>query len=98
MEVHLDTRGADARLRVTVEVHVWIDRLDARDLGWVVLQVHPRAEADLEDAPARRRERALPRAAQHPARHRDVEQAGEDAVVVEAQVAPRGTVVAPSDL
>lgn len=89
MKIDVDLRSRDPRARIPIEVDVRIECLDATDTGRLVRQVHAGAETHLEDAAARPRERARPRAAQHLARHRAVEQEREYAVVVQAHVSSR---------
>jgi hypothetical protein len=72
--------------RQTVEVEIGINGLDAPHRRRVVREVLSGPEADLEDAAARRGERALAGRVQQAARHGEVEQPGEDVVVVEGQV------------
>ena len=74
-------RGNDS----AIEVEVRVDGLDAPHVRRVMRQVAPGAEADLEDAAPRGREGPVARPAQLRARHRQVEHAREDVVVVEAQ-------------
>ena len=85
VEVDLDRGVRDARQRQAIEVEVGVDGLDAPHVRRVMRQVAPGAEADLEDAAPRGREGPVARPAQLRARHRQVEHAREDVVVVEAQ-------------
>jgi hypothetical protein len=85
MEIDLDAGRRDAWLREAVEVGVRIDGFDAVHARWIVRQVAPGAEADLQDAPCRAGQRALPGSGQGATAHGQVEQVREDAMMVEAQ-------------
>ena len=71
-------------LREAIEVRIRIDGLDAAHARRVMRQVAAGAEADLEDAARRTRQRALARLVEDATAHGEIEQVREDAVMIEA--------------